>query len=208
MQSEPCHIDLTERDLHNSRSEVFMRGESVQQSSFSAKRQVGVVSREILLAEDGMSFMTGTQNGRHPSAPYCETMGIDLIEVEEGRVIFAGLPTERFLNPIGVIHGGWAATILDGALAYCIHTTLKVGDTLTTLEMKVNYIRPILPSTGRVRCEGKVIHRGSRTATSEARLFDERGKLLAHGSETCMIFSTGTISEERGVPPVHEVASS
>jgi uncharacterized protein (TIGR00369 family) len=115
-------------------------------------------------------------------------MDIDLMEVEEGRVVFVGKPSARYLNPVGTIQGGWAATILDGAMAHCVHTTLKVGENYTTLEMKISFIRPVLPSTGIVRCEGKLIHRGSRTATSEGRLFDGRGKLLAHGSETCMIF--------------------
>jgi uncharacterized protein (TIGR00369 family) len=115
-------------------------------------------------------------------------MGIRLIEIEEGRVVFEGIPSAQYLNPIGTIHGGWTATVLDGAMAYCVHSTLKAGEGYTTIEMKINYVRPVLPSTGVMRCESKLIHRGSRTATSEGRLFDERGKLLAHGSETCMIF--------------------
>jgi uncharacterized protein (TIGR00369 family) len=140
------------------------------------------------MAEDGMSFLRGMVNGRHPVAPYADTMGIELVEVEEGRVLFVGTPSEPYLNPIGVIQGGWAATILDGAMAHCVHTTLNAGETYTSLEMKISFVRPVLPSSGILRCEGKVIHRGSRTATSEGRLFDERGRLLAHGSETCIIF--------------------
>lgn len=151
-------------------------------------RRVGVVSREVLVAEDGISFLRGMLSGTHPSAPYADTMDIDLIEVEEGRVVFAGRPSARYFNPVGSIQGGWAAAILDGAMAHCVHTTLKAGENYTTLEMKINFVRPVLPSSGRVHCEGKLIHRGSRTATSEGRLFDERGKLLAHGTETCMIF--------------------
>jgi uncharacterized protein (TIGR00369 family) len=151
-------------------------------------RRIGVVSREVLLAEDGRSFLTGMLNGRHPCAPYSGTMDIDLVEVEKGRVVFVGTPSASYLNPVGTIHGGWTATILDGAMAYCVHSTLKAGEGYTTVEMKINYVRPVLPSTGILRCESKLIHRGSRTATSEGRLFDERGRLLAHGSETCMIF--------------------
>jgi uncharacterized protein (TIGR00369 family) len=115
-------------------------------------------------------------------------MDIELFEVDEGRVVFVGRPSARYLNPGGTVHGGWTATILDGAMAYCVHSTLKAGEGYTTVEMKINYVRPVLPTTGIVRCESKLIHRGSRTATSEGRLFDERGRLLAHGSETCMIF--------------------
>ncbi|MGH8080666.1 MAG: PaaI family thioesterase [Lysobacter sp.] len=153
--------------------------------------EVGVVSREVLVAEDGLRFLRGMLNGRHPRAPYADTMDIDLIEVEEGRVVFVGKPSPRYLNPVGTIQGGWAAMILDGAMAHCVHTTLKVGEHYTTLEMKINFVRPLLPSSGIVRCEGELIHRGGRTATSEGRLFDARGKLLAHGSETCMIFPAG-----------------
>lgn len=134
----------------------------------------GVVSREVFLTEDGRSFLNGMLSGRYPSPPYSETMDIHLIEIEEGRVVFVGTPSERFLNPIGTIHGGWTATILDAAMGYCVHSTLKAGESYTTLEMKINYVRPALPSTGIVRCESKLIHRGSRTATSEGRLFDER----------------------------------
>jgi uncharacterized protein (TIGR00369 family) len=152
------------------------------------KQKVGVVTRETLVSEDGKSFLRGMLDGRHPRAPYSDTMDIDLVEVEEGRVVFVGKPSARYLNPVGTIQGGWAATILDGAMAHCVHTTLKVGENYTTLEMKISFVRPVLPSTGIVRCEGKLIHRGSRTATSEGRLFDQRGKMLAHGSETCMIF--------------------
>lgn len=151
-------------------------------------REVGVVTREALVAEDGMSFLHGMLDGRHPVAPYADTMDIDLAEVAHGRVVFEGRPSARYLNPVGTIQGGWAATILDGAMAHCVHTTLKVGETYTSIEMKINFVRSVLPSSGTVRCEGKVIHRGSRTATSEGRLFDGRGSLLAHGSETCMIF--------------------
>jgi uncharacterized protein (TIGR00369 family) len=154
-----------------------------------SSRKVGVVTRETLVAEDGLSFLRGMLDGRHPCAPYADTMDIHLSEIGDGRVVFIGRPAARYLNPVGTIQGGWAATILDGAMAHCVHTTLKTGEAYTTLEMKISFIRPVLPSIGLVRCEATVIHRGARTATSEGRLFEEGGKLLAHGSETCMIFA-------------------
>ncbi|CAN7707616.1 PaaI family thioesterase [Bosea sp. LjRoot9] len=150
-------------------------------------REVGVVSREVLLAEDGLSFLRGLAEGRHPGAPFADAMDLDLVEVEEGRVVFVGKPSARFFNPLGTIHGGWTATILDSAMACAAHTTLKVGEGYTTLEMKLNYVRPVMPDSGTVRCEGKLIHRGGSVITSEGRLTDARGKLLAHGSETCMV---------------------
>lgn len=152
------------------------------------KKDVGVVTLDTLMAEDGLSFLRGMLNGRHPRAPYSETMDINLAEIELGRVVFIGKPSAAYLNPVGTIQGGWTSTILDGAMAYCVHSTLKAGENYTTLEMKISFVRPVFPATGIVRCEGKVIHRGGRTATSEGVLLDERGKLLAHGSETCMIF--------------------
>ena len=188
VQNESCQIEISERDLYNPRTQKLLESEMRMEGFQKETRQVGVVSREVLLAEDGMSFLNGMLNGRHPCAPYSDTMDIDLVEVEEGRVVFVGTQSALYLNPVGTIHGGWAATILDGAMAYCVHSTLKAGEGYTTIEMKINYVRPVLASTGLVRCERKLIHRGSRTATSEGRLFDERGKLLAHGSETCMIF--------------------
>jgi acyl-coenzyme A thioesterase PaaI-like protein len=98
------------------------------------KRRVGVVTLEMLVSEGGMSCLRGMLDGRHPVAPYADTMGIDLAEVEEGRAFFVGPPSARYLNPIGVIQGGWAATILDGAMVHCVHTTLRVGAGYTSLE--------------------------------------------------------------------------
>lgn len=155
-------------------------------------REVGVVAREVLLAEDGVSFLRGMIEGRHPGPPFADTMDFDLAEVEHGRVVFVGRPSPRFFNPLGTIHGGWTATILDSAMACAAHSTLKAGEGYTTLEMKINYVRPVMPGSGVVRCEGKLIHRGGTVATTEGRLVDENGKLLAHGTETCMIFPATT----------------
>jgi uncharacterized protein (TIGR00369 family) len=151
-------------------------------------REVGVVSREVLLAGDGLSFLRGMIEGRHPAPPFADAMDFDFVEVEEGRVVFVGKPSPRFFNPLGTIHGGWTATILDSAMACAAHSTLKAGEGYTTLEMKINYVRPVMPDSGIVRCEGRLIHRGGTVATSEGRLVDERGRLLAHGTETCLIF--------------------
>lgn len=153
------------------------------------ERTVGVVTPEILFAEDGLSFVRGMMNGRHPTSPYASTMGFEIVEAEFGSVVFTGRPSEHYLNPIGVIHGGWTATILDSAMAHAAQTTLKPGEGLTTLEMKIGYARPVTPATGVVRCEAKIVHRGSRVAMTEARLIDGNGKLLAHGTESCLIFS-------------------
>jgi uncharacterized protein (TIGR00369 family) len=153
----------------------------------------GVVARDVLTAESGLSFLRGLIDGRHPAPPFSAATGIYLDEADEGRVVFAGTPTESFFNPIGTIHGGWTSAILDSAMACAIHTTLAAGQGYTSVEMKINFVRPVLPSLGRLRCEGVVIHRGGTLATSEGRLVDGSGKLLAHGTETCII-----LGERRG----------
>lgn len=151
-------------------------------------RTVGVVSREELVAGDGLSFLRGIIAGTNPAPPFADAMDFEIAEAEEGRVVFVGTPSPRFFNPLGTIHGGWTATILDSAMACAAHSTLKPGEGYTTLEMKLNYVRPVMPDSGTVRCEGKLIHRGGTVVTTEGRLMDARGKLLAHGTETCLVF--------------------
>ena len=105
--------------------------------------------------------------------------------------MFRGLPGERHLNPLGGVHGGWAATIMDSALACAVQTMLQKGEAYTTAEFKVNLTRPLMPGMGEVVCEGRVVHRGRTLAVSEATLKDRNGKLLAFGTETCSIFPDG-----------------
>ena len=152
-----------------------------------AERQHGVVSREDLTAGSGLAFLQGLIDGTNPPPPFSRAMGIYLTEVAEGRAVFTGTPSDEFLNPLGTVHGGWISALLDSAMACAVHTTLKPGQGYTTAEMKINFVRPVLPSSGQLICEGTVIHRGGTLATSEGRLVDGAGKLLAHGSETCVV---------------------
>jgi uncharacterized protein (TIGR00369 family) len=122
-----------------------------------------------------------------PHAPIAELVGFDLVEAGEGRASFELDPAERHYNPLGTVHGGIAATLLDSAMGVAVHTTLNAGETYTTLELKVNFVRAITEATGRVVATGSVIHRGGRVATAQARLTDEDGRLLAHGTSTCLI---------------------
>ncbi len=140
-----------------------------------------------LAGRDGIDLLRGMIAGAFPPPPIALTLNFWLAEVEPGRAVFEGEPSPDHFNPLGSVHGGWAATILDSALACCVHASLRAGQTYTSVEMKVNFDRPIMPGTGVLRCEGKVIQMGSRIATSEARLVDPDGKLLAHGTETCLI---------------------
>ena len=127
-------------------------------------------------------------SGELPPAPFAGIMGVELVEVGDGRVVFAGRPGAGFLNPLGTVHGGWTATLLDSAMGCAVHSTLRAGRLYTTTSMTVNYVRALAGDGERVRCEGSVAHVGGRLATSEGRLWDAQGRLVAHGSETCMLF--------------------
>ena len=138
----------------------------------------------------GLEFMKALFEGRLPPPPIMSTIGISGGEVEEGKAVFFGEAGEYLYNPIGVVHGGFAMTILDSAMGCAVHTTLAAGEWYTSLESKVNFVRPITAETGPVRCEGVVVHRGGTVATAEGKLFAEKtGKLLAHGTSTCLIIN-------------------
>ena len=151
-------------------------------------RKYGVVSPEMIKSLGGLAFLKGIVDGTQPSPPFSQLLGFHLIEVEEGRAVFEGLPEYRHYNPIGTVHGGFAATLLDSALGCAIFSTLAKGEAWTTLELKFNLVRPLTKDTGPVRAEGRVIHRGRTVATSEGDLKDAAGKLYAHATTTCMIF--------------------
>ena len=151
--------------------------------------QFGVVDRNIAVSESGLAFLMKLLDATYPAPPISEVCDIWPVEVEEGRVVFEGRPSSRFYNPMGTVHGGWTSAVLDSAMGCAVHSTLKPGQAYTTVELKVNFVRPLLEKTGPVRCEGKIVHSGGRLATSEGRLIDADGKLIAHGSETCMILS-------------------
>jgi uncharacterized protein (TIGR00369 family) len=135
----------------------------------------------------GIDFLRAIRDGELPPAPIQNLMSFHLAEVDEGRVVFVAEPGEQHFNPIGVVHGGLAATLLDSATGAAVHSTLAEGEGYTTLETKFNLVRPMTAGMGEVRAEGTVIHRGGRVATSEGRVARADGKLLAHGTSTCMI---------------------
>jgi uncharacterized protein (TIGR00369 family) len=149
---------------------------------------VGTIPLEDVMHFTGLELLTKLVDGDYPAPSIAVGMNFGLVEVAEGRAVFKGMPNANHLNPLGGVHGGWAATILDSALGCCVHTTMAKGEAYTTAEFKVNLIRPITPRTGIVTCEGKVIHRGRTLAVSEATLKDAEGRLLAFGTETCSIF--------------------
>ncbi|HEY4914740.1 MAG TPA: PaaI family thioesterase [Candidatus Dormibacteraeota bacterium] len=139
----------------------------------------------------GLDYLKAVFERRLPPPPIAATLDFTGTEVEEGRAVFVGQPAEFLYNPIGVVHGGFAMTILDSAMGCAIHSTLAAGEGYTSLETSVNFVRPITLETGRMRCEGKVLHRGGRVATAEGRLVEEStGKLLAHGTTTCLVMKS------------------
>jgi uncharacterized protein (TIGR00369 family) len=135
----------------------------------------------------GIEYFRKMMAGELPPPAMLELLDIRLVEVDEGRVVFSATADERFYNGTGVAHGGFAATLLDTALGCAINSTMPVGKRFTTLELKVNLTRPLTKEVGPLRCEAKVVHVGGRTATSEGRIVDARGKLYAHGTTTCII---------------------
>ena len=137
----------------------------------------------------GIDYMRAIVAGEVPPPPIAVLMRMQPIEVEEGRAVFAGEPGEEHYNPIGVVHGGYASTLLDSAMGCAVHTTLPAGSGYTTQTIEVKLVRPITRDSGRLRCEAEVLHRGRRQATVAARLLSADGRLLAHGTSTCMILN-------------------
>ncbi len=136
----------------------------------------------------GLEYLRKIVEDELPRPPISALINFGLVELSEGHAVFAVEPAEYHYNPIGVVHGGLAATLLDSAMGCAVHSMLPAGVGYTTLEIKVNYIRAMTVETGLVRCEAKLIHLGGRTATAEGRILDEDGKLYAHGTTTCLIF--------------------
>ena len=166
---------------------AFERGLSAKASA-EKPFVTGVVPMDQIMARSGLEFLTDMVEGKLPQAPMCATLGFHLAEASDGYARFDGVPEFRHYNPIGTVHGGFAATLLDSALGCAIFTTLAKGEAWTTLELKLNLVRPINKDTGTVRAEGRIIHRGRTVATAEGTVKDKAGKLYAHATTTCMVF--------------------
>ena len=136
----------------------------------------------------GIDYLRAMASGDVPAPPIASLMGFELAEVEEGRAVFEAEPAEYHYNPIGVVHGGLAATLLDSVMGCAVHSTLPAGCLYSTVEVKVNFVRPITTGTGVIVAEGSVVHRGSKVSTAEGRIYaKDSGKLLAHATTTCFI---------------------
>jgi uncharacterized protein (TIGR00369 family) len=148
----------------------------------------GVPSFEQIEGKAGLDVMQDMLAGRLPYAAIAQTLDFVVMEVRPGVAVFQGTPLPRHLNPLGTVHGGWVATLLDSALGCAIHTMMPPGRGYTTAELGVNYVKGLTPKVQRVRAEGKVIHCGRQLATAEARLVGPDGTLYAHATTTCLVF--------------------
>jgi uncharacterized protein (TIGR00369 family) len=136
----------------------------------------------------GLEFLGRMTSGELPRPPIAELLDFRLIEIEKGFAVFEFAPAEFHYNPIGVVHGAMAGMLLDSTMGCSIQSRLPAGMGYTTLEFKVNMVRPVTLKTGLMRAEGRVIHVGARVATAEGKLIDGAGKIYAHGTTTCLIF--------------------
>jgi uncharacterized protein (TIGR00369 family) len=148
----------------------------------------GVARPEQVAGKSGLEIMQALLRGELPGAPIARTLDFLLVEVGEGRAVFQGTPGPAHLNPMGTIHGGWYATLLDSALGCAVNTLMPAGRGYTTAELSINLVRAIGPKAPRVRAEGKVVHCGRQLATAEGRLYGPDGTLYAHATTTCLVF--------------------
>jgi uncharacterized protein (TIGR00369 family) len=157
-------------------------------SSRVAGKSYGTVAAERQKEMSGLQFVQGLADGTLPLNMIAKTLGYDVTEAADGRVVITAEPNDSNLNPAGTVHGGLAATLLDSCMGLAVQSTLEQGVSQTTLEFKISLMRPITPATGLITAEGVVMSRGRRIGTAEGRITDGIGRLLAHGTTTCLIF--------------------
>ena len=168
--------------------QLWLAQEEQVRQRWAQGTQNGVLDAATMARMTGLQQLQAIFRGELPFATIGKTLDFLPIEMSEGVAVFQGAPGPGHLNPMGGVHGGWFATLLDSALGCAVHTCMPVGKAYTTLELKVNMIRALSPKVQRVRATGRVIHVGGQTATAEARLEGADGKLYAHGSTTCLVF--------------------
>jgi uncharacterized protein (TIGR00369 family) len=161
----------------------------------ASKIEYGVTPAEVMASMPGIDFVRAIFAGKLPAPPIMQTIEPFDFTAEPGLVVMHSMPGFRHYNPIGSVHGGYAATLLDSAMGMAVHTTLPAGTGYTTLEFKISFIKGMTKDTGPVRTEGRTLNVGRRTATAEARITDTKGRLLAHATTTCLVFE---IPKEKG----------
>lgn len=168
--------------------ESWLAREHEVNSRLAAGAGCGVARPEQVAGRSGLETLQAMLRGELPYPPMARTLSFQLLEVDEGRAVFQGAPGPDHLNPMGGIHGGWYATLLDSALGCAVHTMMPPGRGYTTAELGVNLVKAIGSKVQRVRAEAKVVHCGRQLATAEARLYGPDGTLYAHGTTTCLVF--------------------
>ena len=156
-----------------------------------APRAYGVADPAEVRQMSGREFLQAMMEGRLPTPPIMKTLSFSLTEIGDGFAAFEGDTGPHLLNPLGIVHGGWALTLIDSATGCAAHTLIPAGGSYATIETKANFSRPIAEDTGRVRAEGRVVGRGRRIISCEARIVDAKGRLLAHGTSTLMVLAGG-----------------
>jgi uncharacterized protein (TIGR00369 family) len=179
----------TDRTAAGNESEDRPRQEDESPSRVDPAIQYGVVPPVMAKTMTGLQLLTAMMDGALPAPPIAQSLDFRLVHVEQGYTAFNGTPKFEYYNPLGSIHGGYTAALLDSCMACAVHSTLQAGYSYATLEIKINYVRAITSDTGAVRAEGRVIHSGKRIATAEGKLFDSEGTLYAHGTTTCLILA-------------------
>lgn len=149
--------------------------------------EAGLTRMGQIVGKSGREILDAMMSGELPYPPMNETMNMTLLEVDNGFAVFQGIPLSLHYNPLGTVHGGWFATLLDSALGCAVQTTLPAGRSYTTAELSINIVRPASHKTGPLRAVARVIHGGRQMATAEARVEDENGKLYAHATTTCFV---------------------
>jgi len=142
-----------------------------------------------MMGMPGIDYLRGILRGDFPGAPIASTLGFTLAEVEPGRAVFTGVPQRFVYNPLGGVHGGWAATLLDSAMGCAVHSTLPAGKGYTTVDLALHLVRGLSEKAGPIRCEAQIVHGGGSIATAQGRIVDANGTLYAHGTTTCLILS-------------------
>lgn len=147
----------------------------------------GVSTPEQIEGKSGLEILRALISEELPTPPFAETFNCRLVQADDGFVVFEGDTAQKLLNPLGIVHGGWALTLIDSVTGCAAHSTLPPGSSYTTVETKTNFVRPIPHNLGKVRAEGRVIAKGRKIITAEGKVLSEDGKLLAHGTSTLIV---------------------
>jgi uncharacterized protein (TIGR00369 family) len=175
-------------NIEDTKSAWIKELDAVRQRAQAAGAAPGVARSDQVQCKSGLEVMQAMLAGELPYPHIMQTLDYGLVQVEKGRAVFQGVPQLMHYNPLGSVHGGWYATLLDSALGCAVHTALEAGQGYTTAELGIHIVRAASTKSGPLRAIGKVVHVGRQLATAEARIVGADGKLYAHGSTTCLVF--------------------